>query len=49
MAIEFLTVEQRRPMVTLMANRQLINWRATFTSMISIGRLLRSTAEITIV
>jgi len=27
-----------------MANRQLINWRATFTSMISIGRLLRSTA-----
>jgi hypothetical protein len=37
------------PMVALMANRQLINWRATFTSMISIGRLLRSTAEITIV
>ena len=37
------------PMVALMANRQLINWRATFTSMISIGRLLRSTAEITTV
>jgi hypothetical protein len=37
------------PMVALMANRQLINWPATFTSMIPIGRLLRSTAEITTV
>ena len=37
------------PMVALMANRQLINWGATFTSMISIGRLLRSTAGITTV
>ena len=37
------------PMVVLMASRQRINWRATFTSMISIDRLLRSTAEITTV
>jgi hypothetical protein len=37
------------PMVALMANRQPINRRATFTSMIPIGRLLRSTAEITTV
>ena len=35
MAIEFLTVEQLAPMAALMANRQLINWRATFTLMIS--------------
>jgi hypothetical protein len=34
------------PMVASMANRQLINW---LTSMIPIGRLLRSTAENTTV
>ena len=37
------------PMAALMGNRQPINWRATFTLMIRIGRSSRSTAEITTV
>jgi hypothetical protein len=45
----FLLSTNAGPTVASTANRQLINWRATFTSMISIGRLLRSTAEITTV